>query len=457
MATRWFFSLHFRLIAAFTLVLALALTGISLYVGYTSGQDTERLERDIDDARLARMNLLVSESYTERRGWEGIQQAIEGVSSLYGWRIRVIDQDRIVRADSHLDFGHFGEFGLKDGHSFPILSRGVTVGSVFVTSPEAPEVSPEPSVSLLTTAVNRSLLWTGLAVGAAGILLISLLSRRMLGPVRELSSAARLLGQGDTSQRVSPRGRDEVAELGRAFNSMASDLEKAEQQRKILMADIAHELRTPLSNVQGYLEAIKDGLLQPDARTIDTVHEQVIQLARLVEDLRLLALAEAGDLPLHRQPGSLVDVLQRSMDGVKPRADASGVQLLLEAPEALPPVELDSMRIAQVVGNLLENAISYTPEGGQVTVTASLSDSGLARVTVADTGIGIPEEDLPSIFERFYRVDPSRTRATGAAGLGLTIAKGLVEAHGGAIYAESSPGQGSRFTFELPLTSDQSS
>ena len=452
MSTRWFFSLHFRLIAAFTLVLALALTGISLYVGYTSGQDTERLERDIDDARLARMNLLVTRSYTERSGWEGIQQAIEGVSSLYGWRIRVIDQNRIVRADSHLDFGHHGELWLNDGHSFPILSRGVTVGSVFVTSPEAPEVTPEPSVSLLTTALNRSLLWTGLAAGAAGILLISLLSRRMLAPVRELSSAARLLGQGDTSQRVSPKGRDEVAELGRAFNSMASDLEKAEQQRKVLMADIAHELRTPLTNVQGYLEAIKDGLLQPDGRTIDTVHDQVMQLGRLVEDLRLLALAEAGDLPLHRQPGSLVDVLRRSLDGVKPRADASGVELSLEAPGDLPPVEMDSMRIAQVVGNLLENAINYTPEGGQVTVTAALSETGLARVSVADTGIGIPEEDLPNIFDRFYRVDPSRTRSTGATGLGLTIAKGLVEAHGGAIYAESAPGQGSRFTFDLPLT-----
>lgn len=433
-------------------MLALALTGISLYVGYTSGQDTERLEKDIDDARLAKMNLLVTRSYTERRGWEGIQQAIEGVSSLYGWRVLVMDQDRNVRADSDLGFGQYGQLALLDGRTFPILSRGITVGSVLVTSQEAPEEPPEPSVSVLTTALNRSLLWTGLAAGAAGILLISLLSRRMLAPVRELSSAARLLGQGDTSQRVSPKGGDEVAELGRAFNSMASDLERAEQQRKMLMADIAHELRTPLSNVQGYLEAIKDGLLEPDGRTIDTVHEQVLQLGRLVEDLRLLALAEAGDLPLHRQPGSLVDVLQRTMDGVKPRADAMGVQLFLEAPDDLPPVEMDSMRIAQVVGNLLENAISYTPQGGKVTVTVALSASNLAMVSVSDTGIGIPDEDLPSIFDRFYRVDPSRTRATGAAGLGLTIAKGLVEAHGGAIYAESTPGEGSRFTFELPLT-----
>ncbi len=452
MATRWFFSLHFRLIAAFTLVLALALTGISLYVGYTAGQDTERLERDIDDARLARMNLLVAESYAKRPGWEGIQQAIEGVSSLYGWRILVMDRDRKVRADSHLDFGFDLDLTLTEERTFPILSRGVTVGSVLVTSREVHEETPEPSVSLLTTALNRSLLWTGLAAGAAGILLISLLSRRMLAPVRELSSAARLLGQGDTSQRVSAKGRDEVAELGRAFNSMASDLERAEEQRKILMADIAHELRTPLSNVQGYLEAIKDGLLQPDSRTVDTVHGQVMHLSRLVEDLRLLALAEAGDLPLHRQPGSLVDVLQRSMDAVKPRADAKGVELSLEARGELPQVEMDSMRIAQVVGNLLENAINYTPQGGAVTVTASLSGARTARVSVSDTGMGIPADDLDNIFERFYRVDPSRTRATGAAGLGLTIAKGLVEAHGGAIYAGSTLGQGSRFTFDLPLS-----
>ena len=452
MATRWFFSLHFRLIAAFTLVLALALTGISLYVGYTAGQDTERLERDIDDARLARMNLLVAESYAKRPGWEGIQQAIEGVSSLYGWRILVMDRDRKVRADSHLDFGFDLDLTLTEEHTFPILSRGVTVGSVLVTSREVHEETPEPSVSLLTTALNRSLLWTGLAAGAAGILLISLLSRRMLAPVRELSSAARLLGRGDTSQRVSAKGRDEVAELGRAFNSMASDLERAEGQRKILMADIAHELRTPLSNVQGYLEAIKDGLLQPDSRTVDTVHGQVMHLSRLVEDLRLLALAEAGDLPLHRQPGSLVDVLQRSMDAVKPRADAKGVEVSLEAHGELPHVEMDSMRIAQVVGNLLENAINYTPQGGAVTVTASLSGARTARVSVSDTGMGIPADDLDNIFERFYRVDPSRTRATGAAGLGLTIAKGLVEAHGGAIYAESTLGQGSRFTFDLPLS-----
>ena len=218
------------------------------------------------------------------------------------------------------------------------------------------------------------------------------------------------------------------------------------------MADVAHELRTPLSNIQGYLEAVKDGLLQPDTSTIDTIHQQVTHLTLLVEDLRLLALADAGALRLNSEPDSLEQALSKSIEAVRPRADARSVTLDLDIPPDFPLVEMDRTRIAQVVGNLLENAISHTPEGGLVSVRADISDSGSARVAVSDTGSGIPPDDLPLVFERFYRVDPSRTRSTGGAGLGLTIAKQLVEAHGGVIYVESEPGRGSRFVFELPLT-----
>ena len=311
---------------------------------------------------------------------------------------------------------------------------------------------PEPSVSILASALNRSLLWTGLAAGLAGVLLVSLLSRRVLAPTRSLSSAASLLGQGDLSQRVSTQGRDEIADLGRTFNSMAEDLEQAEQQRRSLMADVAHELRTPLSNIQGYLEAVRDGLMQPDNRTIDTIHQQVLHLTFLVEDLRLLALADAGALRLDRDPDSLEQALSKSIEAVQPRAESRGISISMDIPPDFPLVEMDRTRIAQVVGNLLENAISHTPEGGLVSVTAEVTTNGWARVSVADTGTGIPADDLPLVFERFYRVDPSRTRSTGGAGLGLTIAKQLVEAHGGSIHAESEPGKGSRFVFELPLT-----
>ncbi|MDO8749641.1 MAG: ATP-binding protein, partial [Dehalococcoidia bacterium] len=304
--------------------------------------------------------------------------------------------------------------------------------------------------SRLVLAVQRSLLLTGLVAGAGGILLVSLVSRRILAPVRLLSSAARGLGQGDLTRRVPATGRDEVGQLAGTFNTMADSLQKAEHQRRNLVADVAHELRTPLSNIQGYLEAVKDGLLQPDSATIETIYQQVLHLSHLVEDLRLLALAEAGALHLNREPDSLEDVLQRSVAAVRPRAEARGIAVSLTVPPEFPIVEIDRTRIAQVIGNLLENAIQHTPESGEVRVVAEVIGP-TARVTVADTGEGIPPEDLPYVFERFYRVDASRSRATGGVGLGLTIARKLVEAHGGAIRAESTPGKGSRFIFELPL------
>ncbi|MDP6103010.1 MAG: ATP-binding protein, partial [Dehalococcoidia bacterium] len=267
----------------------------------------------------------------------------------------------------------------------------------------------------------------------------------------DLSLAARRLGQGDLSQRVSAEGRDEVAYLGSTFNSMAEDLEKAEQQRRSLMADVAHELRTPLSNIQGYLEAVRDGLLQPDADTIDTIYHQALHLAHLIEDLRLLAMAEAGALRLDIQLESLEELLSKSVEAVRPRAEARDVSLSLETPSDLSLVKMDRTRVAQVIGNLLENAIIHTPQGGRVTVLAEVMSDGMVRVVVADTGDGIPGEGLTQVFERFYRIDPSRNRSTGGAGLGLTIAKKLVEAHGGTIHAESEPGNGSLFIFELPL------
>ncbi len=452
----WFFSLQFRLIVAFTLVLALALGSISWYVGFAAQREVERLQQEVEEGRAARVEQLVSQSYSARRGWTDLQPTVEQAGALYGWRIVVKDSQGNVVGDSHLQFGRPPR-QTRQGSSFPILSGGSEVGSLAIAPSDAPEIAPEPPFSQLVSAVQHSLLWTGLAAGVAGILLVSLVSRRILAPVRLLSSAARGLGQGDLSRRVPTPGRDEVGQMARTFNSMADSLEKVEHQRRNLVADVAHELRTPLSNIQGYLEAVKDGLLQPDSATIEIIYQQVLQLAHLVEDLRLLALAEAGALRLNRELDSLADVLHGSVEAVRPRAEAKGVAVSLDAQPEFPLIEMDRTRMAQVIGNLLENAIQHTPEGGHVTVRLEAVESAAARVTVADTGEGIPPEDIPRVFERFYRVDASRSRATGGVGLGLTIAKQLVEAHGGTIRAESTPGKGSRFIFELPLVQPASS
>ena len=199
-------------------------------------------------------------------------------------------------------------------------------------------------------------------------ILISLAARRILAPLQALGGAARRLGEGDLGQRVPASGPSEIRRLGNTFNAMAENLQAAEQQRRNLTADVAHELRTPLSNIQGYLDAVQDGLLQPDEATIATLRQQAAHLVTLVEDLRLLALAEAGSLVLHTQPESIQPLLEESIEAFRPRADAKNIRLTLELTEGLPDADLDRTRISQVVGNLLENAIVNTPEGGAVTL-----------------------------------------------------------------------------------------
>jgi signal transduction histidine kinase len=450
----WLFSLQVRLIMGFTLVLALALGSTSWLVGFATQQRMERFQQEVESGRAERLEQLVTRAYSARR-WTDLQSTVEQAGALYGWRIVVMDSHGQVVGDSHMRFGNPLRPAKPGSHLFPVLSEGSQVGSFTIAPSDAPEIAPEPPLYRLVTAVQRSLFWTGLAAGAGGILLVSLISRRVLAPVRLLSSAARGLGQGDLTMRVPANTRDEVGQLADTFNTMADSLQKAEQQRRNMVADVAHELGTPISNIQGYMEAVKDGLIQPDSATIETIYQQVMHLSHLVEDLRLLALAEAGTLYLSREPDSLEDVLRRSVEAVRPRAEARGIAVFVNVPPEFPMIEIDRTRIAQVVANLLENAIQHTPESGELRVLAEVVAPS-ARVTVADTGKGIPPEDLPNVFERFYRVDVSRSRATGGVGLGLTIARKLVEAHGGTIRAESILGKGSRFIFELPLADSKS-
>ena len=447
----WLFSLQFRLIAGFALVLALALGGVSFYVGLAADREVESFENRRNEVNKARVQRLISRFYSEGNGWAELQPALERAGPLSGRRIVVRDPAGQIVGDSHLRFGAPWQRSQAGTRFLPIVINEREVGSFVVASDTAPQIIREPPASRLASAVKRYLLWTGLAAGALGILLVGFVSRRLLAPIQALGSASRRLGGGDLAQRVSTSGPQEIRALAHSFNAMAGSLQRAEEQRRDLVADVAHELRTPLSNIQGYLEALKDGLIEPDADTLDTIHQQVVHLARLVEDLRLLAQAEGGALDLYLEPNSLEEVLSRSVEAFRARPEANGVDLSLEVATGLPLVILDRTRIAQVVGNLLENAVHHTPQGGVVKVSAAATGTGGARVTVEDSGEGIAPGEIALVFERFHRVDPSRSRATGGAGLGLTIAKQLVEAHGGAIHAESTQGRGSRFIFELPF------
>ena len=309
----WVFSLQFRLVLGFAVVLALALGSVSWYVGYIAQREADRFQDEVEDARAARIEYVISRHYASRQGWSGLQPALEQLGPLLGWHIVVKDAGGRLVAEAPMGSEVPKRSISGKTREFPVLISGRRVGSVGIAPGIFPGVAPEPPVSRLVSALDRSLLWAGLGAGAAGILLVSLVSGRVLAPARNLNTAARRLGQGDFSQRVAAKGRDEISQLASTFNTMASQLEHAEQQRQSLMADVSHELRTPISNIQGYLEAVGDGLLQPDATTLDAIHQQVLHLARLVEDLRVLALAEAGTLPLNQEQDSLEDLLRRSV------------------------------------------------------------------------------------------------------------------------------------------------
>lgn len=284
-------------------------------------------------------------------------------------------------------------------------------------------------------------------VALAAVLGTLLLSRAVLRPVRALTSAARGLGEGDLERRVPVSGRDEIAELGRTFNRMAQGLQAAEERQRRLTGDIAHELRSPLANLRGYLEALRDGVISPTPALLDSLHEEALVQQRIVDDLQDLALAEAGALTYHRSVIDLRELLDSARTAHRAQAQAAGVTLTVDAPEPV-YADADAVRLRQVLGNLVGNALRATPAGGSVTLALARSGSSVV-VRVRDTGTGIAADDLPHLFDRFWRADASRGRATGGSGLGLSIARQIVTDHGGTIEAESRVGAGTTFTVTL--------
>jgi two-component system, OmpR family, sensor histidine kinase BaeS len=287
------------------------------------------------------------------------------------------------------------------------------------------------------------------AIGAVALVFTFALSRRILRPVSALTIAAGRLEEGKLDVQVEVKGDDEIAGLARAFNAMASRLAATEQVRRQMVTDVAHELRSPVTNLRCTLEAMQDGLAPLDRAAVDALHEETLFLQRLIADLQDLALAEAGRLELHVTPVDITEIVRRA---VTPLAAASGARITVAAPPTLPALAADPDRLEQILRNLLTNARRHTPADGAIEVRMIPGDSSI-RIVVSDTGRGIEAAHLPHVFDRFYRADASRARATGGAGLGLAIVRQLVAAHHGTIEAESEgPGRGARFVVVLPLS-----
>jgi histidine kinase len=318
----------------------------------------------------------------------------------------------------------------------------------------APGVGGRPGTTLerlYRTGLTDALWISGAAAVLAAIAASVFVTRRIMRPVRALAAASRRVAEGHYSERVPAHGQDELGALSDSFNTMAAALEQTEARRRALLADVAHELRTPLAGIKGYMEGLTDGVLPSEPEVFNRVSTDVERLQRLVTDLEELSRLDAGVLTLSRRRVTPARLIHAAVERLRPQADEKGLVVTADVQGTLPPVDVDQDRVHQVLVNLIGNAIQYTPPPGRVAVVAQIRD-GTVQIDVTDTGIGIAPEHRSHLFDRFYRVDRSRARAGGGSGLGLTIARYLVEAHGGRIWA-SSPGigKGSTFSFTLPI------
>jgi signal transduction histidine kinase len=328
----------------------------------------------------------------------------------------------------------------------PVMVDGRRVGTVVVLRDEGRIQQQEAAY---TRQTNQAL-----AMGVGGAILVSLvvgllLSRHFTRPLRELKTAIHAMNQGQVGAQVPVRTRDELGELATAFNHMSAELEKVNSLRRQMTADIAHDLRTPLAVLLGYLEGLRDGTLQPGSGYFDTMYDEGIYLQRLIDDLRTLSLADAGELSLMKQAVNPGDLLQHTRSAFQQQASEQQVDLHIDNHADGKTVQVDRNRMQQVLGNLVSNALRYTPPSGRITLYAA-SDDRYLHLMVEDTGSGIAPEKLPYIFERFYRADEARQQHQGESGLGLAIVRSIVMAHGGTIEAESQPGRGTRMRITLP-------
>ena len=472
-------SLTWKLVLAFAMITLLAVSGVGLLAQRAA---VAGLGTYVTSGGLARAEMLapaLARYHIDNDGWDGIHESLNLLTAAWSpspgtglgrrrwqenaWRALGYSQYQIILADAAgivlADPSEEPELGRQLNSSeldagTPININGSRVGTVLVLTGTS-EMS-EMLANQFQRSVNRSVLVAGAAVGALALALAITLSRQILAPLRKLTVAARRIAAGDLSQRVQVSSQDEVSDLAGTFNAMTATLQSQQELRQRLMADVAHELRTPLAVIRGNLEALLDGVHPLTEENVSAILDEVLLLGRLTDDLRELALAEAGQLELHREAIDLGDLVYRIHISLEPLAKEREIRLVSDMPEGLPAAYADQQRLSQVFHNLLSNAIRHTPAGGEIRVSAERAENpSFLRVTVSDTGSGIAPADLSSLFERFSKADKSRRREQGGTGLGLSIVKQFIEAHDGQIGVESELGKGMTITFTLPIALEE--
>lgn len=457
-----------QLLLAFTLVALMTSVGI-VWAGRRAVRHTRDYFQENPPWPMRQLwaaNL--SKYYAEHESWEGVQERITSFLHAYPmpggpdpgeaeWvqpYVLVNVQGEIVASHRPSWIGARLRRLPDETLGISIVHEGKRVGLLILDVPERPVRAPQAFQPTQVT-IRTQLYRTSGALFVFALVLSFVLSRSISRPVTELTEATQAVATGNLDARVSTAHGGEFGELAEAFNSMAAELQRADELRRNMTADVAHELRTPLSVIRGKMEGILDGVYPATEAHLVPILEETAVLTHLVEDLRLLAQAEAGQLRLDRRPTDVGDLLRDAYVNFTPQAEDQRITLILDLPETLPAVHADWRRISQVLGNLINNALQHTPSGGHVRLSAAAREDHVA-ISVSDTGVGISPEEVPYIFERFWRGDAARARTEyGGSGLGLAIVKQIVELHGGQIDVASEPGRGAAFTFTLPYTEEK--
>jgi two-component system sensor histidine kinase BaeS len=468
-----------RLILSFVLIVLLSVSLVVVIARYGASNEVQAFmfRGGMNSSTINQMVTSLEAYYSNYQSWQGVESLFNSSTGRgpgagmgagrgqsqgnagnggmgQGPRMRLADaQGKVLVDTSGSAVGALSQSEIAN--AIALQSNGHTVG--YLLPAGAANFSPLEE-RFLVNRLSQAALTAGLIAGGVSLLVALFLAYRLIKPVRALTQAARRMASGDLSQRVAVQGKDELGVLGTTFNQMANSLQKAAESRRAMTADIAHELRTPLAVQRANLEALQDGIYPLTPENLESILEQNQMLTRLVDDLRTLALADAGELRLELVRTDLPRLVQRNVDRFTSQAAAHQVRLHCDLPDGCPAILMDALRIEQVLGNLISNALRHTPPGGTIDVQVGCqggASANLVEIEIRDSGEGIPAEALDHLFERFYRADTSRSRTAGGTGLGLAIARQLVEAHGGKLEAANHPQGGAVFKLSLPVTPDK--
>jgi signal transduction histidine kinase len=476
------FSLAWKLILSFLII---AITSVALVIFLIRLTTIDRFNSLIVDQQRNYLQIAAADYYTTNGSWDGINQVWANLippipennpdpnlSNVQTDIQQPADNNNSLPPDKRDGIDRFRLFGLADANGVVIVSlnpeypagkvlsaselksgepievNGETVGTI-LTANLQPKLTPAEDRYLSRT--NQAILVAGLAALVIALVFGILLARQLTKPIQELTLATSKIAEGELEQEVQVRSDDEVGQLTTSFNRMSKEVARANLLRRQMTADIAHDLRTPLTVISGYIEAMRDQVLEPSEARLTMIYSEIEHLQKLVDDLRVLSQAEAGELRLNRQWIQPEELIERAAALFTNLAESKDIHMLTDIKQPLPEIWIDEARIMQVLENLISNALRYTPGGGSITVSGEASAQEII-MAVQDTGSGIAPEDVPLVFQRLYRADSSRTETEGSTGLGLSIAKAFVESHGGTISVESVLNQGTRMVIHLPVS-----